>query len=251
MYDVISEEEVVIKYEYLIFGNMYKYFAGFINGNKDEYEDILNECRMAIVNAYRSYTPKEDIDNEYSFKCYCSRCIYYAIVSYINNRHYNKSSEISIQTLVDEDKSENHTIEDRIGIYDDISIIEVKMYFDFAETLGKEYKQILYYISKGYKNRDIAKFMNEDYRKMCKMVRFLKDNIKKEFKIEFEPIRTNGKVIALEMNGDYISEYENLSQAEEKLGCDRHTIRKLAQGNKGRKGVYSKILNKRIKFIWG
>ena len=78
----------------------------------------------------------------------------------------------------------------------------------------------------------------------------LRDEIAKEFNINLKYNKTNGKVIAIELDGDFIGEYENLNEAEKMLGCDKNTIRKLAQKVKGRKGVYSKVLKRKITFRW-
>ena len=85
MEKTVDINEIVIKYEYLIKSNIKRHFSNFIYGN--DYDDLLQEGRMAIVKAYTSYRPIDNVDNEKSFICYCSKCIYNSIITYIKSKY--------------------------------------------------------------------------------------------------------------------------------------------------------------------
>lgn len=250
MYDVISEEDAIIKYEYLITANIKKYFYGFAKVNENDIDDIKQECRMAIVNALKSYRSIDKDKDEEQFRYYCSKCIYNAILTYINWKHYNKNSEISLQKPIIKEGIESGTIEDFIETYDDISNIFVRDIFRFAYSLGEEYYKILCYIYQGYNQKEIAELMNINYRKLNNKVVFLKEAIREEFNIQHKPRQSKGGVIAYTDDGNYYEEFDNLNEASKKLGIDSHSIRKIAQGVKSRKSAKSKTLGIKIKFKW-
>lgn len=246
MENTIDINEVVIKYEYLIKSNIKRHFSNFIYSN--DYDDLLQEGRIAIVRAYKTYRPINNIDNEKSFICYCSRCIYNSIITYINKKYtINNKNILSLNEDIQAKEDEKLTLEDMLGDYDDETILYIEMYLQYVKKLGGDYYLIFCYILRGYNGKEISEILNKNYRIINKKILFIKESLKEEFNIKYEIRKSNGSVVAF-IDGKIYKNYDNLQMASEDLGIDRNSIRKICQGL--RKSAKSKTLNKKINFEW-
>lgn len=246
MENTIDINEVVIKYEYLIKSNIKRHFSNFIYSN--DYDDLLQEGRIAIVRAYKTYRPINNIDNEKSFICYCSRCIYNSIITYINKKYtINNKNILSLNEDIQAKEDEKLTLEDMLGDYDDETILYIEMYLQYVKKLGGDYYLIFCYMLRGYNGKEISEILNKNYRIINKKILFIKESLKEEFNIKYEIRKSNGSVVAF-IDGKIYKNYDNLQMASEDLGIDRNSIRKICQGL--RKSAKSKTLNKKINFEW-
>lgn len=246
MENTIDINEVVIKYEYLIKSNIKRHFSNFIYSN--DYDDLLQEGRIAIVKAYKTYRPIDNIDNEKSFICYCSKCIYNSIITYINKKYtINNKNILSLNEDIQAKEDEKLTLEDMLGDYDDETILYIEMYLQYVKKLGGDYYLIFCYMLRGYNGKEISEILNKNYRIINKKILFIKESLKEEFNIKYEIRKSNGSVVAF-IDGKIYKNYDNLQMASEDLGIDRNSIRKICQGL--RKSAKSKTLNKKINFEW-
>lgn len=247
MENAIDINEVVIKYEYLIKSNIKRHFSNFIYSN--DYDDLLQEGRIAIVKAYKTYKPIDNIDNEKSFICYCSKCIYNSIITYINKKYtINNKNILSLNEDIQTKEDEKLTLEDMLGDYDDETILYIEMYLQYVKNLGGDYYIIFYYMLRGYNGKEISEILNKNYRIINKKMLFIRENLKEKFNIKYEIRKSKGSVIAF-IDGKLYKNYDNLQMASEELGIDKNSIRKICQGL--RKSAKSKTLNKKINFEWG
>lgn len=247
MEKTVDINEIVIKYEYLIKSNIKRHFSNFIYSN--DYDDLLQEGRMAIVKAYTSYRPIDNVDNEKSFICYCSKCIYNSIITYIKSKYtINNKNIISLNEVIHDEEDKKLTLEDMLGDYDDETILYIEMYLQYVKNLGGDYYVIFCYMLRGYNGKEISEILNKNYRIINKKMLFIRENLKEKFNIEYGTRKSKGSVIAF-IDGKFYKEYDNLQMASEKLGIDKNSIRKICQGL--RKSAKSKILNKKINFEWG
>lgn len=246
MENTIDINEVVIKYEYLIKSNIKRHFSNFIYSN--DYDDLLQEGRIAIVKAYKTYRPIDNINNEKSFICYCSKCIYNSIITYINRKYtINNKNILSLNEVIQAKEDDKLTLEDMLGDYDDETILYIEMYLKYVRNLGGDYYVIFCYMLKGYNGKEISEVLNKNYRIINKKILFIKESLKEEFNIKHEIRKSNGSVIAF-IDEKFYKKYDNLQMASEELGIDKNSIRKICQGL--RKSAKSKTLNKKINFEW-
>lgn len=246
MENTIDINEVVIKYEYLIKSNIKRHFSNFIYSN--DYDDLLQEGRIAIVKAYKTYKPIDNIDNEKSFIYYCSKCIYNSIITYINKKYtINNKNILSLNEDIQTKEDEKLTLEDMLGDYDDETILYIEMYLQYVKNLGGDYYIIFYYMLRGYNGKEISEILNKNYRIINKKMFFIRENLKEKFNIKHEIRKSKGSVIAF-IDGKLYKNYDNLQMASEELGIDKNSIRKICQGL--RKSAKSKTLNKKINFEW-
>ena len=246
MENTIDINEVVIKYEYLIKSNIKRHFSNFIYSN--DYDDLLQEGRIAIVRAYKTYRPINNIDNEKSFICYCSRCIYNSIITYINKKYtINNKNILSLNEDIQAKEDEKLTLEDMLGDYDDETILYIEMYLQYVKKLGGDYYVIFCYMLRGYNGKEISEILNKNYRIINKKILFIKENLKENFNIRYEIRKSKGGVIAF-IDEKFYKKYDNLQMASDELGIDKNSIRKICQGL--RKSAKSKTLNKKINFMW-
>ena len=243
----INIDDFILKYEYIIDKVIWNSFSKVTN-EYNIYDELMQEGRFALLKARDTY-----IEGLQSFSSYAYRCVFNEISTYIkvfNNIRDNKNT--SLNDLVKIEDNQEITYEDIIYTCDDLSKIDSN-YNDilkFISTKDIITKRIAFYTLKGYTQREIGELLGMKERNINTRVYKLRDEIAKEFNINLKYNKTNGKVIAIELDGDFIGEYENLNEAEKMLGCDKNTIRKLAQKVKGRKGVYSKVLKRKITFRW-
>lgn len=246
MENTIDINEVVIKYEYLIKSNIKRHFSNFIYSN--DYDDLLQEGRIAIVKAYKTYKPIDNIDNEKSFIYYCSKCIYNSIITYINKKYtINNKNILSLNEVIQAKEDDKLTLEDMLGDYDDETILYIEMYLKYVRNLGGDYYIIFCYMLRGYNGKEISEILNKNYRIINKKMLFIRENLKEKFNIKYEIRKSKGSVIAF-IDGKLYKNYDNLQMASEDLGIDKNSIRKICQGL--RKSAKSKILNKKINFEW-
>lgn len=246
MENTIDINEVVIKYEYLIKSNIKRHFSNFIYSN--DYDDLLQEGRIAIVKAYKTYKPIDNIDNEKSFICYCSKCIYNSIITYINKKYtINNKNILSLNEIIQAKDDDKLTLEDMLGDYDDETTLYIEMYLQYVKNLGGDYYIIFCYMLRGYNGKEISEILNKNYRIINKKMLFIRENLKEKFNIKHEIRKSKGSVIAF-IDGKLYKNYDNLQMASEDLGIDKNSIRKICQGL--RKSAKSKILNKKINFEW-
>lgn len=246
MENAIDINEVVIKYEYLIKSNIKRHFSNFIYSN--DYDDLLQEGRIAIVKAYKTYKPIDNIDNEKSFICYCSKCIYNSIITYINKKYtINNKNILSLNEIIQAKDDDKLTLEDMLGDYDDETTLYIEMYLQYVKNLGGDYYIIFCYMLRGYNGKEISEILNKNYRIINKKMLFIRENLKEKFNIKHEIRKSKGSVIAF-IDGKLYKNYDNLQMASEDLGIDKNSIRKICQGL--RKSAKSKILNKKINFEW-
>lgn len=247
MENAIDINEVVIKYEYLIKSNIKRHFSNFIYSN--DYDDLLQEGRIAIVKAYKTYKPMDNIDNEKSFIYYCSKCIYNSIITYINRKYtINNKNILSLNEIIQAKEDDKLTLEDMLGDYDDETTLYIEMYLQYVKNLGGDYYIIFCYMLRGYNGKEISEILNKNYRIINKKMLFIRENLKEKFNIKHEIRKSKGSVIAF-IDGKLYKNYDNLQMASEELGIDKNSIRKICQGL--RKSAKSKILNKKINFEWG
>lgn len=247
MENAIDINEVVIKYEYLIKSNIKRHFSNFIYSN--DYDDLLQEGRIAIVKAYKTYRPMDNIDNEKSFIYYCSKCIYNSIITYINRKYtINNKNILSLNEIIQAKEDDKLTLEDMLGDYDDETTLYIEMYLQYVKNLGGDYYIIFCYMLRGYNGKEISEILNKNYRIINKKMLFIRENLKEKFNIKHEIRKSKGSVIAF-IDGKLYKNYDNLQMASEELGIDKNSIRKICQGL--RKSAKSKILNKKINFEWG
>ena len=246
MENAIDINEVVIKYEYLIKSNIKRHFSNFIYSN--DYDDLLQEGRIAIVKAYKTYKPMDNIDNEKSFIYYCSKCIYNSIITYINKKYtINNKNILSFNEVIQAKEDDKLTLEDMLGDYDDETTLYIEMYLQYVKNLGGDYYIIFCYMLRGYNGKEISEILNKNYRIINKKMLFIRENLKEKFNIKHEVRKSKGSVIAF-IDGKLYKNYDNLQMASEDLGIDKNSIRKICQGL--RKSAKSKILNKKINFEW-
>ena len=234
----------ILEHEKVIASVIWKNFSKFAN-KYSQFDELMQIGRFELLKCRETYKP-----GEASFETYAYKCIYYKMLTYITryNNTIIKNEADSINDLI--------TSEDVIFIMeDDFSKVD-GIYNDILKlvsTLDIVTQKIVYYTLKGYNQREISKILKIKERSVNNKVYRLREIISKEFNINPNNThnKTNGKVIALELDGNFIGKYENLNEAEEMLGCDKNTIRKLAQKIKGRKSVYSKVLKRKITFKWG
>lgn len=247
MESTIDINEVIIKYEYLIKSNIKRHFSNFIYSN--DYDDLLQEGRIAIVKAYKTYRPMDNIDNEKSFIYYCSKCIYNSIITYINRKYtINNKNILSLNEIIQAKDDDKLTLEDMLGDYDDETTLYIEMYLQYVKNLGGDYYIIFCYMLRGYNGKEISEILNKNYRIINKKMLFIRENLKEKFNIKHEIRKSKGSVIAF-IDGKLYKNYDNLQMASEELGIDKNSIRKICQGL--RKSAKSKILNKKINFEWG
>lgn len=247
MENAIDINEVVIKYEYLIKSNIKRHFSNFIYSN--DYDDLLQEGRIAIVKAYKTYKPIDNINNEKSFICYCSKCIYNSIITYINRKYtINNKNILSLNEVIQAKEDDKLTLEDMLGDYDDETILYIEMYLKYVRNLGGDYYVIFCYMLRGYNGKEISEILNKNYRIINKKMLFIKENLKEKFDIKYEVRKSKGSVIAF-IDEKFYKKYDNLQMASEELDIDKNSIRKICQGL--RKSAKSKTLNKKINFEWG
>lgn len=246
MENAIDINEVVIKYEYLIKSNIKRHFSNFIYSN--DYDDLLQEGRIAIVKAYKTYKPMNNIDNEKSFIYYCSKCIYNSIITYINKKYtINNKNILSLNEIIQAKEDDKLTLEDMLGDYDDETTLYIEMYLQYVKNLGGDYYIIFCYMLRGYNGKEISEILNKNYRIINKKMLFIRENLKEKFNIKHEIRKSKGSVIAF-IDGKLYKNYDNLQMASEELGIDKNSIRKICQGL--RKSAKSKTLNKKINFEW-
>lgn len=246
MENAININEVVIKYEYLIKSNIKRHFSNFIYSN--DYDDLLQEGRIAIVKAYKTYKPMDNIDNEKSFIYYCSKCIYNSIITYINKKYtINNKNILSLNEVIQAKEDDKLTLEDMLGDYDDETTLYIEMYLQYVKNLGGDYYIIFCYMLRGYNGKEISEILNKNYRIINKKMLFIRENLKEKFNIKHEIRKSKGSVIAF-IDGKFYKNYDNLQMASEDLGIDKSSIRKICQGL--RKSAKSKTLNKKINFEW-
>lgn len=247
MENAIDINEVVIKYEYLIKSNIKRHFSNFIYSN--DYDDLLQEGRIAIVKAYKTYRPIDNMDNEKSFIYYCSKCIYNSIITYINRKYtINNKNILSLNEVIQAKEDDKLTLEDMLGDYDDETILYIEMYLKYVRNLGGDYYVIFCYMLRGYNGKEISEILNKNYRIINKKMLFIKENLKEKFDIKYEIRKSKGSVISF-IDEKFYKKYDNLQMASEELGIDKNSIRKICQGL--RKSAKSKTLNKKINFEWG
>lgn len=246
MENAIDINEVVIKYEYLIKSNIKRHFSNFIYSN--DYDDLLQEGRIAIVKAYKTYKPMDNIDNEKSFIYYCSKCIYNSIITYINKKYtINNKNILSLNEVIQAKEDDKLTLEDMLGDYDDETTLYIEMYLQYVKNLGGDYYIIFCYMLRGYNGKEISEILNKNYRIINKKMLFIRENLKEKFNIKHEIRKSKGSVIAF-IDGKLYKNYDNLQMASKDLGIDKNSIRKICQGL--RKSAKSKTLNKKINFEW-
>lgn len=246
MENAIDINEVVIKYEYLIKSNIKRHFSNFIYSN--DYDDLLQEGRIAIVKAYKTYRPIDNMDNEKSFIYYCSKCIYNSIITYINRKYtINNKNILSLNEVIQAKEDDKLTLEDMLGDYDDETILYIEMYLKYVRNLGGDYYVIFCYMLRGYNGKEISEILNKNYRIINKKMLFIRENLKEKFNIKYEIRKSKGSVIAF-IDEKFYKKYDNLQMASEELGIDKNSIRKICQGL--RKSAKSKTLNKKINFMW-
>ena len=231
----------ILEHEKVIASVIWKNFSKFAN-EYSQFDELMQIGRFELLKCREAYKP-----GEASFGTYAYKCIYYKMLTYITkyNNTIIKNEADSINDLI--------TSEDIIFIMeDDFSKVD-GIYNDILKlvsTFDIITQKIVYYTLKGYTQREIGEILGMKERNINTRVYKLRDEIAKEFNINLKYNKTNGKVVAIELDGDFIGEYENLNEAEKMLGCDKNTIRKLAQKVKGRKSVYSKVLKRKITFRW-
>lgn len=246
MENAIDINEVVIKYEYLIKSNIKRHFSNFIYSN--DYDDLLQEGRIAIVKAYTTYRPIDNVDNEKSFICYCSKCIYNSIITYIKSKYtINNKNILSLNEVIQAKEDDKLTLEDMLGDYDDETILYIEMYLKYVRNLGGDYYVIFCYMLRGYNGKEISEILNKNYRIINKKMLFIRENLKEKFNIKYEIRKSKGSVIAF-IDEKFYKKYDNLQMASDELGIDKNSIRKICQGL--RKSAKSKTLNKKINFMW-
>ena len=246
MDSTVDLNEVVIKYEYLIKSNIKRHFSNFIYSN--DYDDLLQEGRIAIVKAYTTYRPIDNINNEKSFICYCSKCIYNSIITYIKSKYtINNKNILSLNEVIHDEEDKKLTLEDILGSYDDETTLYIETYLNYIKKLGEDYYIVFCYMLRGYNGKEISEILNKNYRIINKKILFIKENLKENFNIRYETRKSKGGVIAF-IDEEFYKKYDNLQMASDELGIDKNSIRKICQGL--RKSAKSKTLNKKINFMW-
>ena len=232
--------DFILKHEKIIMGIIWKKFYSF-TVNRDQFDDLMQEGRIALIKARDTYNPKYS-----SFNTYASKCIYNRLIDYIDD--YYSFKTISLNEFMD---SNNNTYEDVFATEKDLNSIDsiYKDIIDFINSKDIITKNIFSYTLKGYTQREISKILNLDKMIVNKKILVLRNEISKEFNIKINNKKTNGRIIATEMDGKFIAEFDDLKQASNELGIDISNIRKIAQGL--RHSAKSKVLNKKLTFEWG
>ena len=162
--NMTSEEvnDLIKKYEYLVKANLKKHFFVYANKN-DCYFDILQAGLIGLWYGIKNYKDR-DFNNEYSFKCYLSRCAYTKMSDFTKLHKHKKEDCKSLIDVVNIDMEGNKlTIEDLYETFDDTTDVIASEIIDFYTGI---YKEIMILLSKGYKLREVSRELGISYSKL-------------------------------------------------------------------------------------
>lgn len=241
-------ENIIKKYNYLVKANIEKHFFVYANTNENYY-DLYNAGLVGLWKGILDYRDRE-IDNEYSFKCYLSRCCYTKLSDYVRLNKNKKEGHKGLSDVVNIDKEGyKQTIEDLYKTYDDNSFLEVD---ELINTYKGEYKEILQLLNKGYSRSQISKIMSMPMSTLNSRIEDIKENLELRHGIKRKPTKhkTNGKVKCIGVNDfEFEKDFDSLKDASEQMQIDICSIRKICQGK--RKNAKSKVYNNnKVTFKW-
>lgn len=161
----MSENELMIKHERLVYLVAHKYFGGRASD-----EDILQIGRLGLLAAIRSYKP--DINMKLS--TYATRCIYNEIATYLITINRAKR-KVECQMSLDQVQSDDGKLDmygniadDRINVEGDICVTMLVQ--NYIDNLTDRDKQMMQMLIKGYSAVDIANQLGISRQRVSKVV---------------------------------------------------------------------------------
>lgn len=141
-------------------------------------EDFYSEGFIGLIKAADSYNP----DTDCKFSTYAYKGICFAISKIYRTENYvcRKANHGAMSIEYDITGGNNYTLEDIIGVDEDMTYIESKEILEFIDSLNiKSIKFILNKLSEGYNQYEIAKMLGVSRSCVNQAVRRLRKKLRK------------------------------------------------------------------------